>query len=256
MGGYRFLQCVNHPDQFNADRYNKLAIGVEIQDFTAPELLDGDWQMRVKSYQERLAGFEGVISMHGAAFDLNPGSIDKKLVALTRERYLQSIQIAQSLGASYVVLHSQINPGLNIPKIREQILHDQIPFWADLLSDTKDIPVTLLLENMFESDWRDLLDLVKTIGSRRVKICLDTGHIKVYAKNAFKIWVEKLLPYMVYVHLSDNEGQYDQHNLPGERMLKDVGRALKNYELNPVVSMEYKPQGLEKEMVRLRNILD
>ncbi len=63
------------------------SLGLELQEFSEPGVLDNDWRGLLDHYQQALDGFAGMLSMHGAYIDLVSGSPDMRLVALTRERY-------------------------------------------------------------------------------------------------------------------------------------------------------------------------
>ncbi len=52
-------QCVSNSDQFDPMKSSSLEIGVEIQDFGNSQVLDGDWEERVRQYQKNSMASRG-----------------------------------------------------------------------------------------------------------------------------------------------------------------------------------------------------
>ncbi len=53
-------------------------VGLELQEFADPNVLDGDWRGLLDQYEQALDGFSGLRSMHGAYIDLVSGSPDAR----------------------------------------------------------------------------------------------------------------------------------------------------------------------------------
>ncbi len=81
---------------FDPHIYSKHKVGIEVQTF-GQDKLDTDYQPLIIEWASKLKNFNEPISLHGSSFDLNPGSTDKKIIEVTRQRYLQSIDIAKKL---------------------------------------------------------------------------------------------------------------------------------------------------------------
>ncbi|MDW8065980.1 MAG: hypothetical protein RMK32_10180, partial [Anaerolineae bacterium] len=54
------------------------SLGLELQEFAQPEILDGEWQALLHRYCRALAGFAGPVSLHGPFVDLFSGSVDPR----------------------------------------------------------------------------------------------------------------------------------------------------------------------------------
>ena len=81
--------------------------GVEVFDFTDPDLLDDPARVRalLDWYRARRAEVTGALSLHGAYRNLRPGAADSKIRAASRDRIEQSLDLAEELGACQVVFH-------------------------------------------------------------------------------------------------------------------------------------------------------
>ncbi|MDO7206107.1 TIM barrel protein [Paraclostridium bifermentans] len=176
MKDIKLVKLIGDINKSNIDEINKLGIGVEIQSFPQ-NILDEDYSTIINDCSKKLKNFSNAISLHGSSFDLNPGSTDKKVIELTKYRYMQSVEIAKEIGAKYVIFHSQLNPLLSVDKIRKLKLDNQIKFWQDFMNEIDDIDVTILLENEYDENPEEILYIVESVNSSKLRICLDTGHI-------------------------------------------------------------------------------
>ncbi|WP_427340732.1 sugar phosphate isomerase/epimerase family protein [Caloranaerobacter sp. DY30410] len=238
---------------FDPQIFKENDIGIEIQTFPQT-ILDDNYEDLIIEFQDKLKEYKGIVSLHGSAFDLNPGSTDRKIIEVTKHRYLQSIEIAKTLGASYVVFHSQTNPLLKIRKIRQVKLNNQIKFWNNLLEELQDDNITLLLENEYDEDYKDLLHLVENIKSEKVKICLDIGHALAYSKLDLSEWISELKEHIKYIHLHWNDRQNDSHNIPLNEELNLLAELLSENNISPVITLEYRVNDILQEVKRLRKI--
>lgn len=147
-----------------------------------------------------------VTSLHGAFIDVNPASGDPDFCALSRKRCEESCRLAVQLGADAVVFHSSCFPNLR---------GAYMAHWADTcaayFSDLAErYPLTLYIENSFDTDSIPLYELMKRKTSPRVQVCLDLGHINTSREPMAK-WFETLAEHIGYLHLSDNHGYWDEH---------------------------------------------
>ena len=105
----------------------------------------------------------------------------------------------------------------------------------ELLPCAEKTGVSIALENIWTSPNTPevLLDVVKKFESPYLGLCYDSGHANImkYARregSLAKMWwntpeevpqddriLEKMLPYIINCHLHDNNGDRDEHKLPG-----------------------------------------
>lgn len=246
------VHCVSIIDYFNRKEFDRLGLGVEIQDFTQPELLDFGWEDRVKEYEKVLDGFSNTISIHGPFLDLKPISPDSTIREASYQRYLATLNIAKRLNADYCVFHSQINPWLNEPRIKDLNNNLNREFWGKILKEVGDFKGTILIENIFEDDPILLKELMDTIDFPNIKVCLDIGHAKLRTNKVLEDWIRVLKDEIRYIHLHWNEGIYDEHNRPSDESILFIGDLLEKYEMELIIALEYGIDNLDEEIKRFK----
>jgi sugar phosphate isomerase/epimerase len=186
-------------------------LGLELQEFADPNVLDGDWRGLLKQYQAALVGFEGMLTLHGCYIDLVSGSPDKKLVALTRERYQHNIDIGRMLGATAIDFHANYLPLVDQPSYLSGWIDRQVDFWSALSEQAGQQGIMLLLENMWEPNPDIIERILARIQSPHLKACLDVGHAYLYSGMPLDAWIKTLGADLVYMHLHNNNGHHDAH---------------------------------------------
>ena len=248
--------CIGDVDDFEPKILNELSLGVELQDFVNPKLLDGDLESRVVGYQEKLEEFRQDVSVHGPFLDLSPASPDKLISEVTRKRYLQAVDVALKLDASHLVLHSQHTTAIKDPKVKEKKVKRQLPFWKDVLEMISGEDIVIVLENVTEDDPLHLLNLVRSIDSPQLKICYDVGHSLLHSSHDIESWVEVLKKYIEYVHIHWNAGDIDAHRAPEDDFIKRFYSLLGEKGVDPIVALEYEIDDIEKEVSRVKECID
>ncbi|MCR5788345.1 MAG: sugar phosphate isomerase/epimerase [Lachnospiraceae bacterium] len=145
-------------------------------------------------------------SLHGVFIDVNPASGDPLFRELSEKRCRQSMETAKAVGASNVIFHSSC-----FPVLRGAYLEN----WADVCADfyqglADAFDLNIYIENSFDIDAEPIRQLMKRINDPRIGVCLDIGHAN-YSRISLRQWFEELGEWIVYLHLSDNEGIYDDH---------------------------------------------
>ena len=242
----KIVNCVNYIELLNMYELNKLNIGIEIQDFTEPNLSDIEIRSIVSRYKKAFIDFKGIKSLHGPFLDLKPASPDLSIREVSYKRYLTSLNIAAELEMDYIIFHSQINPYLNQPSLRLLNNRQSKEFWDRVLSETSYRGI-ILIENIFEERPEILKEYIETIDRKDIRINLDIGHAKL-GKVSLETWIRELKDYIVYMHIHSNDGVHDSHQTPNELEVEDLYSILEKYDLNPVLSLEYDIEYLEKEI--------
>jgi sugar phosphate isomerase/epimerase len=220
-----------------ATRHN---LGLELQEFSEPGVLDGDWRGLLDQYRQALAGFTGLLSMHGAYIDLVSGSPDMRLVALTRERYVHNLEIGRELNVKYIDFHANYLPLVDHPNYFPGWVERQVAFWAPMAEQAERYDIVLLLENMWEPDPTIINRILERIPSPYLKACLDVGHAALYSRLPLSAWINALGDNLVYTHLHNNHGDTDVHLAFGDGVIDfpEILNALRVRSRPPFFSLE------------------
>jgi sugar phosphate isomerase/epimerase len=240
--------------QKDITRHYELALahdaGLEIQVYGCdPDLLDSGWRELLDQHKRLLRDFEGELAIHGAFIDMSPGSPDRRIVALTRERFLLNLDIAAELGARVVVFHTMFLPNVYRPIVGGGIYHPgwvrrQIEFWGPMAEEAAKREIIIALENVWEPDPNIIGDLLAEINSPNLCACLDVGHYYLFCDYLpLARWIEQISRWLVYCHINNHLGSYDEHlalDAPGgvidyKRDVLPLLRALPN---QPSLSLE------------------
>lgn len=251
---YKIIKCISDIRHFHKEKYIQLGIGLEIQDFAKPDLLDEGWEERVEEYKKTLDGFSNTLSLHGPFLDLKPVSPDKKIRQASYERYILTLKIGKKLDVDYIIFHSQISPWIKEPKIKELTNRLNKEFWNGILREMEDYKGIILIENVFEEDPIFIKDLIDTIDLPNVKVCLDIGHAILESKSGLEDWIRILNKRIEYIHLHWNNGIYDEHNRPSNKNIAFIIKLLDKYNINPIIALEYHIDNLDEEIKRIGDI--
>lgn len=225
-----------------ANRY-----GIEITCFALPWILDDNWKTLLKSYELALKDFGNDVAIHGVFMDMITASRDAKIASAAKERISQNIEIAKQLEAEIMTSCSCFNPCIatSSPGYVDGYKQRQIKFWNGILELIADSPLTLVFENLWESEPEIIKEVLDGVNSDKFKALLDTGHINIFSKVPIERWVEVLADHLSYIHLNDNNGYVDDNLAPREGNIKwdRFFNALKCYGLKPRICLEVEAYG-------------
>lgn len=132
-----------------------------------------------------------------------------------------AIDTAVKLGAPY----ASLCPGMALKGEDIKVAWAQLrKSFVELVRYVQDKPVTLIIEpaNCFETNLiltaKDALRMINEIGSGKLGILLDTGHMNLNGED-FKETIEiitRLGNVPLHIHIDDNYGDADTHLIPGE----------------------------------------
>ncbi|MBR5572794.1 MAG: sugar phosphate isomerase/epimerase [Oscillospiraceae bacterium] len=181
-------------------------LGVELAQFCTAWNMDERFSETDREVQETRQGIAN-ITLHGPFNELFPCAIDKKARELAALRYGQAIDLAKRYGAKKVILHGGYNPWIYYP---EWYVSESTVFWKDFLSK-RDDNVTVVLENVLETEPQWLVDIVRGVDDPRLRLCLDIGHVNAYSKVPLTDWLALWAPYVGHFHIHNNDGSEDRH---------------------------------------------
>lgn len=150
------------------------------------------------------------LSIHAPFMDLSPGAVDSQVCEVTRKRFEQTLDIAEILRPKAIVFHSGYEKwkyALNMNIWLEKSLMT----WQPLNDRAAAMGVKIAIENIFEDEPSNLKLLMEKMSSANFGICFDTGHFNLFSKAPLEFWMSSLKPYLIELHLHDNDKTSDQH---------------------------------------------
>jgi len=194
-------------------------IGIEIQTFTDPNVLGGDWQGILKDYKEVLEKKPpAFLTLHAPYIDLAPLVQDPFVRDAVVKRIEWAFDVAKELQAGGIVVHlstamRRIDYNLDL------WLDRQHHFWLPFTKRAESEGLTLYLENSYEPDPAFLVLLYDILDSEAVKLCFDYGHAEILSGGTIKEWFEAADQRIGYLHLHNNDGHSDLHASLGDGVL-------------------------------------
>ena len=181
--------------------------GLEIAEYCTAWNMDDKFPETDAMVREKLTGIRKSV-FHGPFNELFPCAIDPKARALAAYRYRQAIRLAKEYGAEKIVIHGGYNPQIYYPV---WYVEQSVLFWKDFLKE--DPGVEIVLENVLEETPDMLLEIVKGVDDKRLRLCLDVGHVNAYSKVPALDWLEVCAAYLSHFHLHNNDGSWDTHSV-------------------------------------------
>ena len=168
----------------------------------------------IKRLREEL-DYSPALTIHAPFMDLSPGAVDIKVRTVTIERFSKMFDIAETLNAGVIVFHSGYEKWKYALKI-DPWLEGSLITWRYLLPKAEEKDIKIAIENIFEDDPVNLRLLMEEIGSQYFGICFDTGHFNLFSSTSLEEWLKQLKPYIIELHLHDNNKSADQHKAIGD----------------------------------------
>lgn len=155
------------------------------------------------------------MTVHGPFMDLSPGALDPLIRRVTVERFSQTLNIAGLLGAGNVVFHSGYEKW-KYEHRTEIWLERSLRTWEPVVAQAEAKGLTISIENIFEEEPENLRMLAEAVSSRNFGLCFDAGHFNLFSTISLKQWLSIVSPYLLELHLHDNDGTRDSHLPPGK----------------------------------------
>jgi sugar phosphate isomerase/epimerase len=135
-------------------------------------------------------------------------------------------------------------------------LEESLKTWIPLNRRAEDIGVKIAVENIFEEEPSNLKLLAEEMSSKNFGICFDTGHFNLFSKLELLDWLKMIKPYIVEIHLHDNNGSEDSHIAIGDGNF-DFHTLFSELSVQDVVNTieAHSVEGVKKSMERLREYL-
>jgi sugar phosphate isomerase/epimerase len=184
------------------------------------------------------------ITLHAPFQDLLPGALDRNILAASRRRLRQAFRCLPLFRPAAIVCHLGYEARY-YQWDQENWLAHSAATWRELAREAAVQGVTVMLENVYETDPELFLKLLIRIDAPNVKLCLDTGHLHAFGGGDFPGWLRILSPHIGHLHLHDNHGDQDSHLALGQGTvpLEFVLHTLAAQGRQPLVTLEPHQEG-------------
>lgn len=226
----------------------------EYNDFFMPEVLDDPKKQEeiIEFYAKYHSDFSND-TMHGAFFDVTIHSSDPLIRDASILRIHQSMEIAKRMGLRGVVFHTGRLAGFRSERYL-RLWHDtNRKFFTELAETYPDQQV--YMENMFDEAPDILAELAESMKDiENFGVCLDYAHA---ALTDFPLqgWIRTLAPYILHMHINDNNLKDDLHQPVGEGQIdwQMYDSLMKKHQIEATVLVEVSScQGQEKSLSYMR----
>jgi sugar phosphate isomerase/epimerase len=187
-------------------------LGYEVPGFVEPEILQNP-EEHIQQWKTQLESINGMLTLHGPVYDLNPVSLDPRIAEVTKLRYEQAAYVCKQLGCRYLVVHSQFSTIFSVARVKQEWLSACVDFWQQFAEEVLESSpaLSVVIENFMEDEPEQLRTMIDNINHPQVKACLDTGHANIFSKASVINWLDELEHQLVYIHSHNNYGQFDEH---------------------------------------------
>lgn len=187
----------------------------EYNDFWIPSVLDDRRkQEEIIEYYARYRTDFADDTMHGAFLDIVIHSQDSLIREASIRRVYQSMDIAKRMGLRGVVFHTGLLAGFNQPAYLANWRKRNVEFFSSLAEQYPGQEI--YIENMFDATPDEIAafgEEVKNVAN--AGLCLDYAHGAV-TDCSMETWVRQMAPYVLHMHINDNNLRDDLHQPVGE----------------------------------------
>ena len=192
---------------------SRFGLGLEIDEFCTAANFDADFDRWDGAARAHLAHSDRFV-FHAPFAELCPCAIDPMVRDVTMRRFRQTAALSRAYGIRRIVVHSGFIPHVYYPV---WFVEQSARFFRALLDAEPE--VALCVENVLDDDPAPLMDLADAVDDPRLGLCLDVGHANTVSKIPVRQWLKRLAPRLMHLHLHDNDGAADLHQIPGDGSL-------------------------------------
>ena len=192
---------------------SRFGLGLEIDEFCTAANFDADFDRWDGVARAHLAHSDRFV-FHAPFAELCPCAIDPMVRDVTMRRFRQTAALSRAYGIRRIVVHSGFIPHVYYPV---WFVEQSARFFRALLDAEPE--VAICVENVLDDDPASLMDLADAVDDPRLGLCLDVGHANAVSKIPVRQWLKRLAPRLMHLHLHDNDGAADLHQIPGDGSL-------------------------------------
>ncbi len=222
--------------------------------------MDAEERKKLLMRERELAEEAGlrIHQAHGPFFSLERALTEEENAGLL-EKMKIAIECCTYLGCEYLVVHPFMPNGWSDrgTEIAKDTFEKNVSYLRTLSDYAEPYGIILCLETMpcigfCISTPEEVTAVVKEVNRDNVKICLDTGHVTAFSSRLQTgREMRKCGDLIKVLHVHDNYGSTDQHNLTGMGMIQwwDVMAALREINFDGVFSLELNfPDGFSESV--------
>lgn len=246
------------PDRAEIEKSLRLAgeygCAFEYNDFYIPAVLDDRKKQEeiIEFYAKHHSDFSED-TMHGAFFDVTIHSSDPLIRDASKLRVRQSMEIAKRMGLRGVVFHTGRLAGFRSENYLKLWHETNLRFFSEI---AEEYPMQqIYMENMFDEAPDVLARLAESMKEvENFGVCLDYAHAAL-TNCPQEVWVQTLAPYILHMHVNDNNRKDDLHQPVGEGQIdwQEYNRLIQEYRVEATALIEVNGcVGQEKSLEYMR----
>jgi sugar phosphate isomerase/epimerase len=206
------------------------------------------------------------LQVHAPYQNVRLADINPRIREASVQSVKDGIEFAHRINAGIVTMHLGNTVRVLLNRSYSRIHKNLLDSMTTLTEYAEVRNMTIAIENLppTKSPWEqaigekaeEIIDIIEEVKAKNVRITFDVGHANVTGDPiGFAI---KLTPYMVNVHLHDNDGTSDQHLIIGEGRI-DFPKILSIFKnagySGPLVLEYFDPASLMKAKIELSKLL-
>ncbi len=222
--------------------FKKYKLNPEIG-FDAKILDSKGLSLLLKNIKKTFDTYSPRITLHAPFMDLSIGSPDTEIRKISTDRIMSTLNAAAFLNPESIVIHPYYSHRMH-GNIFDEWLNNCLNSLQGLLEKCNELGIKLFIENTFETEPFVFVELMRAI--KGLGFCFDIGHINVWSKMPFDVWIDNLAEFIGEIHLHDNHGTDDEHLALGEGnidWLKILRAIYKRLNRMPILTLE--PHSIE-----------
>ncbi|MBN1551549.1 sugar phosphate isomerase/epimerase [bacterium] len=200
-------------DEFELIPYVKtLNVGIELQSYGLKGVLsEQKWNETLQQHLKFKDRWRGRIAVHGPFLGIKYDYQDHILKEAVKMRLNRTYEVVRQIKPDTLVLHTGFSDEVEKFHLQNLWLQETMEFWQKEIEKYAALNVTVVLENIIESDPSYMKILVDNVNHPNLKLCFDIGHAHVWSHWSPSEWIEFLGNRIFHIHLHDNAGEQDNH---------------------------------------------
>ena len=184
------------------------------------------------------------VTLHGPFQDMSPGALDDWVLQACRRRLRQAFKWLPVFKPVSIVCHLAYEARF-YQWARDEWLARSAATWKEFTARAAALGVTVMLENVYETEPELFLEVISRVGAPNFKVCFDVGHLHSFGDGDFDRWLNTLGSHIGQLHLHDNNGDGDDHLALGRGTVpvKHVLNYLASHKIKPIITLEPHQEG-------------